>query len=1019
MNLNKEDNIDHDRYSRQIRTYGIQTTKILSKLKIFIYGLRGFGLEVAKNIILSNPEQVSIFDDNICQINDLGSNYFLQNENILKKERRDIACLKKLSELNPFTKIIIENDYLSKIKEYDVVIITEIMKSDKIYKINKECHMNNKGFIYSCSCGLFGISFSDFGQKHIITDKTGKEKGKFYITNITKDKKGIVSIDYTNSEKKLLNNGYLIFKQVEGMTELNSSIPKPYEINEENNEEIFIGDTSNYSDYTGGGVVEEYFYPIEMKYNLFEENIMEPIHTMMKYDYSLNKKGRQQLLHMLFIFIQKFYDKNGKLPELNNEEESSDIYNQILNFSKKINNKFFSEIPNLDEKLIKDLIKFTKTQHPSLCSFLGGFVAQEAIKFTGLYSPLNQWFWIDIYDETIINLTNPDRTLKNCRYDDLIAIYGNELIEKLHNSNIFLIGSGAVGCEYLKILSLIGVAINKDCKVTVTDNDCIENSNLNRQFLFRKEHIGKSKSLIACQEVKKINPEFNCESYQIEVREENEDLFNESFYKKQDFVLIAVDNVKARNYINNQCTLHSIKLIECGTLGEQASSQLIIPFISDEYRGSERNTKIGVCTIRNLPSLIEHCIEWSRDKFSEYFDKNIKNLRNFIENPKTFFEVNEGEGYYEILLYLKEYLNIYKSKSYDNCLIFAKKLFYLNFRTLIEDILIINPPDKKNKDGTNFWKGSNRLPHIINYEDNDYYFYYLEYLSYLLAESLVIPINNDINYKKNFSKLIKFSKNDEILFNINDKHKINSDEEKLKKISNLEKELLSIHSEIIIDNKEQIHEQIFEKDHDENHQVDFLFFSTNLRANNFNIDNCSRDKVKFVSGNIVPSIPTTTTSIVGFISSQIFTLLQTTKLNHLRQINIDLSTPFILIFQPKKVYQNKDMINPETKVLTKAIPPLFTCWDYLEIKGDLTLDELIEYINEKYKVSISGLYTLNSINIIKDDSFYNLKFPEAYYKAIEKKEYNLNQNIYFRVLADEMDNDDIHVIMPKFKYIIN
>ena len=390
-----------------------------------------------------------------------------------------------------------------------------------------------------------------------------------------------------------------------------------------------------------------------------------------------------------------------------------------------------------------------------------------------------------------------------------------------------------------------------------------------------------------------------------------------------------------------------------------------------------------------------------------------------MENPKIFFEANEGEGYYEILLYLKEYLNLYKTKSYDNCLILAKKLFYLNFRTIIEDILIINPPQKKTKDGSNFWKGSNRLPHIINYEEDDNYFYYIEYLSYLLAESLGIPINTDVNYKKNFSKLINFSKNEEILLNINDKNKINYNEEKLKHISDLEKELVSMYSEIILDNKEQIHEQIFEKDHDENHQVDFLFFSTNLRAKNFNIDNCSRDKVKFISGNIVPSIPTTTASIVGFISSQIFTLFQTTKLNHLRQINIDLSTPFILVFQPKKVYQNKDRINPETKVLTKAIPPLFTCWDYLEIKGDLTLDELIEYINTKYKVSISGLYTLNSINIIKDDSFYNLKFQEAYYKAIEKKEFNLNQSIYFRVLADEIDNDDIHIIMPKFKYIIN
>ena len=127
----------------------------------------------------------------------------------------------------------------------------------------------------------------------------------------------------------------------------------------------------------------------------------------------------------------------------------------------------------------------------------------------------------------------------------------------------------------------MGVATKNNFRITVTDNDCIENSNLNRQFLFRKEHIGKSKSLIASEQVKKINPEFNCESLQIEVREETENILDETFYKKQKFVLIAVDNIKARNYISSQCTIHGINLIECGTLGVNASSQLIVPFVSE------------------------------------------------------------------------------------------------------------------------------------------------------------------------------------------------------------------------------------------------------------------------------------------------------------------------------------------------------------------------------------------------------------------------------------------------------
>lgn len=119
------------------------------------------------------------------------------------------------------------------------------------------------------------------------------------------------------------------------------------------------------------------------------------------------------------------------------------------------------------------------------------------------------------------------------------------------------------------------------------------------------------------------------------------------------------------------------------------------------------------------------------------------------------------------------------------------------------------------------------------------------------------------------------------------------------------------------------------------------------------------------------------------------------------------------------MYHNKDQINSETNVLTKVIPANFTCWDYIEINGNKTTSELLDYINEKYQIEINGLYTLNSINIIKDDSSYDMQFQDAYYIAIGKKENkNANKSIYFRILADIANSDD-HVIMPKFKYIIN
>ena len=43
-----------------------------------------------------------------------------------------------------------------------------------------------------------------------------------------------------------------------------------------------------------------------------------------------------------------------------------------------------------------------------------------------------------------------------------------------------MVGAGALGCELIKAFSLMGLACSDEGKVSVTDNDNIEVSNLNR-----------------------------------------------------------------------------------------------------------------------------------------------------------------------------------------------------------------------------------------------------------------------------------------------------------------------------------------------------------------------------------------------------------------------------------------------------------------------------------------------------------------------------------------------------------
>ena len=69
-----------------------------------------------------------------------------------------------------------------------------------------------------------------------------------------------------------------------------------------------------------------------------------------------------------------------------------------------------------------------------------------------------------------------------------------------------------------------GILYLKNKKFVVTDNDNIEISNLNRQFLFRKSDVGKPKSEIAIKSVQKMNPSLNAEGLQLKVCKETKKL---------------------------------------------------------------------------------------------------------------------------------------------------------------------------------------------------------------------------------------------------------------------------------------------------------------------------------------------------------------------------------------------------------------------------------------------------------------------------------------------------------------
>ncbi|ORE02427.1 hypothetical protein BCV72DRAFT_215243 [Rhizopus microsporus var. microsporus] len=184
----------------------------------------------------------------------------------------------------------------------------------------------------------------------------------------------------------------------------------------------------------------------------------------------------------------------------------------------------------------------------------------------------------------------------------------------LEECKILVIGAGGLGCEILKNLALTGFK-----QIHVIDMDTIDLSNLNRQFLFRKKDIGKSKAMVAAEFVMSRVPGVQVTPYFGKIQDKDDE-----YYKQFQLIICGLDSVEARRWINAKVIEmvdeddmeHTWKpLIDGGTEGFKGQARIILPTITSCYECSldmlSKPTTFPICTIANTPRLPEHCIEWA------------------------------------------------------------------------------------------------------------------------------------------------------------------------------------------------------------------------------------------------------------------------------------------------------------------------------------------------------------------------------------------------------------------------
>tara|TARA_B110000285_G_C14539662_1_gene344437 strand:+ start:54 stop:377 length:324 start_codon:yes stop_codon:yes gene_type:complete len=102
----------------------METMGKLIKMKVVIAGMRGLGVEIAKNLILAGPNTVYLYDPDITRINDLGANFYLEEKHVGKVSRAE-AVKEKLNELNPYVKVQVITDLEASIKSGDVHVVCQ------------------------------------------------------------------------------------------------------------------------------------------------------------------------------------------------------------------------------------------------------------------------------------------------------------------------------------------------------------------------------------------------------------------------------------------------------------------------------------------------------------------------------------------------------------------------------------------------------------------------------------------------------------------------------------------------------------------------------------------------------------------------------------------------------------------------------------------------------------------------------------------------------------------------------